>query len=131
MYKKIHNEGTIKDSLPKLIPNLYSKKNYVVHYRNLNLYKKLGMVITKVHRILKFDQAPWLQPYIEFNTKQRTIAKNDLNHLNLKDAKSRNNKNVSQNCLNILPVSGKKVIVMYLLVALKRATATLDVYTFV
>jgi len=52
-------------------------------------------------------------------------------HLNLKDAKSRNNKNVSQNCLNTLPVSGKKVMVMYLLVALKRATATLDVYAFV
>ena len=38
----------------KLVPNLSNKNNYVVHYRNIQLYLSLGMKLTKVHRILKF-----------------------------------------------------------------------------
>ena len=33
----------------KLIPNLGNKTNYVVHYRNLQLYLPLGMKLTKIH----------------------------------------------------------------------------------
>ena len=31
----------------KLIPNLGDKTNYVLHYRNLQLYLSLGMILTK------------------------------------------------------------------------------------
>ena len=31
----------------KLIPNLGDKTNYVLHYRNLQLYLSLGMKLTK------------------------------------------------------------------------------------
>jgi hypothetical protein len=55
----------------KLIPNLQDKSNYVVHYRNLKLYLKLGLKITKVHRVLSFKQEAYLRSYIDFNTKQR------------------------------------------------------------
>ena len=33
-------------SIEKLIPNLRKKENYVLHYRNLQLYLKLGMKLS-------------------------------------------------------------------------------------
>jgi hypothetical protein len=59
----------------KLVPNLRNKKNYVVHYRNLKLYLELGLQLKKVYRVLKCEQSAWLKPYIEYNTKQRAVAK--------------------------------------------------------
>ena len=50
------------------------EKGYVVHYRNLKLYTQLGIKIAKVHRVLTFKQSPWLKQYIDFNTRQRSLA---------------------------------------------------------
>ena len=74
--KKVLNETNIKykKSGSKLICNLKTKKRYVLHYRNLKLYLKLGMKIYKIHRILSFRQAPWMKPYIDFNNDKRTAA---------------------------------------------------------
>ena len=52
----------------KLIPTLADKKNYVLHYRNLQLF--LGLKLKKVHRVLEFDQSPWLGQYIDYNKKE-------------------------------------------------------------
>ena len=57
----------------RLIPD---KKEYVLHYRNLQLYLDLGLKIKKVHRMLEFDQSPWLKQYTDFNTEKRKHARN-------------------------------------------------------
>ena len=64
--------------MSKLIPTLRDKKEYVLHYHNLQLYLDLGLKIKKVHRVLKFDQSPWLKQYINFNTEKRKHAKNSF-----------------------------------------------------
>ena len=62
----------------KLIPNLGHKNNYVVHYRNLQLYLSFGMKLTKIHRVLKFKQPDWMKKYIDFNTEKRMNNANDF-----------------------------------------------------
>ena len=62
----------------KLVRNLPSKNNYVLHYKNLKQYIDLGLKITKVHRALEFNQSPWLKIYIDLNTEKRKIAKSDF-----------------------------------------------------
>lgn len=37
-------------------------------------YLKLGMKLKKVHRVVSFDQSPWIKPYIELNTSLRQKA---------------------------------------------------------
>ena len=54
----------------KLIPMLKDKTEYVLHYHNLQLYLDLGLKIKEVHRVLEFNQSPWLKLYIDFNTKK-------------------------------------------------------------
>ena len=67
--KKIADKHEIKvGDVKKLIPNLCSKTNCEVHYRNLQLHLSLGMKFTKIHRVLKFKQSGWMKKYIGFNT---------------------------------------------------------------
>ena len=62
----------------KLIPNLGEKTNYVLHYRNLQLYLSLGMKLTKIHKVLKFKQSDWPKKYFDFNTEKRINAANSF-----------------------------------------------------
>ena len=74
---EIKNKYNIKVGVTnKLIPNLYPKKNYVVHYRNLKFYLSQGAILIKVHKLLEFKQSAWMKPYIDFNTERRKEANN-------------------------------------------------------
>ena len=61
----------------KLITNTLPKENYVVHYRNLKYYLSNGWRLSKVQRILQFNQKPWMKKYIGFNTQKRMQATNE------------------------------------------------------
>ena len=62
----------------KLIPTLNDKERYALHERNLELYLSLGLRLKKVHRVLQFNEKPWLKEYIDFNTEKRKNAMNSF-----------------------------------------------------
>ena len=70
----IDGVGVAPTEVEKLVPNLRDKDCYVLHYRNLQLYLSLGMHLKKIHRALKFEQSPWMEPYIRMNTELRKKA---------------------------------------------------------
>ena len=56
--KKIADKYGIKnDDVKKLVSNLGDKSNYILYYRNLQLYLLRGMKLTNIHKILKFKQS--------------------------------------------------------------------------
>ena len=69
--KKIADKYGIKVvDVKKIISDLGSKTNYVVHYRNLQLCLSVGMILTKIHVVLRFKQSDWMKKYIVFNTEK-------------------------------------------------------------
>src|SRR5436190_866594 len=62
----------------KLCTTLLDKTDYVVHSRNLKYYLKQGLKLTKVSRVIAFDQDDYMKKYIEHNTNMRTKAKSDF-----------------------------------------------------
>ena len=61
-------------NVKKLVPHLFDKEKYVIHYKNLQLYLRLGLKLRKIHRGLEFNQSHCLNPYIELNTQKRIEA---------------------------------------------------------
>ena len=67
--RKLAKDLNVKLGGKKLCTTLLDKKKYICYYRSLQKYVELGLNITKVDRVLKFKQSPWLKPYIELNTR--------------------------------------------------------------
>ena len=57
---------------------LYDKKKYTVHEKYLKLVIDNGLVIGHIHNVIRFRQLKFLKPYIDFNTKKLTEAKNEF-----------------------------------------------------
>ena len=59
----------------KLSSTFHDRKNYILHFKNLKLYLKLGMKLLRVHRVLRFTQQQFIKPFIEKCTVERQKAK--------------------------------------------------------
>ena len=58
-----------------LVPKLHDKKEYVIHIKNLKHELNCGLVLKKVHRVIKFNQKAWLKSFIDMDTELRKNAK--------------------------------------------------------
>ena len=65
------------EKVERLAANLHDKKEYVTHIANLKQALNHGLVLEKLHRIIKFNQNAWLKPNIGMNTELKEKAKTD------------------------------------------------------
>ena len=66
------------NGVKKLIPNLRNKTNYIIHYRALKQYLRLGLKLIQIKRVVEFDQSAWMKSYIDLNTDMRRRANNEF-----------------------------------------------------
>ena len=66
------------EKVGKLVANLHDKTECVIHIRNLKEALNQGLVLKKVHRVIKFNQKALLKPYIAINTNLRQKVKNNF-----------------------------------------------------
>ncbi|PFX30928.1 Schlafen family member 5 [Stylophora pistillata] len=71
-------ENLLIGKVHKLVCTLNEKKKYIVHHETLKHYMSLGIEIEKIHRIIRFEESPWMKEYIDLNTSLRTKANNDF-----------------------------------------------------
>ena len=62
----------------KLLATLRNKESYVVYISALKQALNHGLILKKVHRVIKFRQEAWLKPYIDKNTELKNNPKNEL-----------------------------------------------------
>ena len=66
------------NGVKKLVPNLRDKKNYIIHIKALDQALQHGLILDRIHRVIEFNQSPWLKTYIDFNIQLRMAATNDF-----------------------------------------------------
>ena len=62
----------------KLISSLTDKTRYVIHEMNLKQAVDAGLKLTKIHRVVEFNQKPWMKNFIDFNINKRKESKNEF-----------------------------------------------------
>ena len=63
------------EKFEKLVANLHANTK---HITNLKQTLNHGLVLEKIHRIIKFNQTAQLKPYIDMNTDLRKTVKNEF-----------------------------------------------------
>ena len=50
----------------------------MLHYKNLQLYLRLGLKLKKIHWVLEFNQSQWLKPFVEFRTQKKNKSRKKM-----------------------------------------------------
>ena len=83
----------------KLMLDQNNQTEYMVHYRMLKFYVKMGVTVTKTHRVIKFKKDYICKDYIQNNTNKRATAKTEAE---TDVSKLMNNSLYGRMCLNPL-----------------------------
>ena len=62
---------------------MYDKNNYVVRIRSLKQALDHGLILKKVHRVIQFNQEPWLKEYTDMNTELKISLLSEKNFFKL------------------------------------------------
>ena len=66
------------EKVEMLVTNLHDKTEYIIHIINLKQALNHELILKNVHRVIKFNQKVWLEPYIDLNSKLKQKAKNNF-----------------------------------------------------
>ena len=58
--------------------NLHDRTKYIIHIRNLKEALNHGLVLKRVHKVIKFNQNAWLKPYVDMNADLKNKSKNNF-----------------------------------------------------
>ena len=79
LYKEVYDATKVPDEkVEQLLLTLKDKEKYTVHVQLLKFYLEQGLVLEKVHRVVRFKQSAWLEPYVRFNTDKRKQSTSDF-----------------------------------------------------
>ena len=70
--------GLTSGKSSKLVSSLNDKTKYVIHEVNLKQAVDAGLKLTKIHRVIRFNQKPWMRKFLEFNINKRKESKNEF-----------------------------------------------------
>ena len=103
-FHELHNDLTFfpqiikTEKIDKLEASLHDREEYVIQVRNLKPALNHGLLFTKVHRAIRFNQKACLKPLIDINTELRKKAKN---HFEKDFFKLMNNAGFGKNMQNV------------------------------
>ena len=66
------------EKVEKRVTHIHDKNEYVIQIRNLKQVLNHGVILKKVHSVIKLNQSVWLKLYIDMNTELRQKAKNNF-----------------------------------------------------
>ena len=76
--KVSHKGNPLRYKSQKLCGNFKDKKRYFTHIKNLKFYVEHGLKVTKIHRIIKFQQVAFAKDFIDFCAYKRKISKSNF-----------------------------------------------------